>query len=144
MRVPLSFAIDPEARLGPFLRLMGLPEDGVRFLRCDHRPEALSSPRDPDRRPLVVEVASGVGGWPATPCDNPWHEVGPRDVFLFGTGCLGVYPSEPSGRFPVTSGAERGSTPLRSEIRFSDDELWGPLRGLRAQWPVSPASLRAT
>src|SRR6266446_2964449 len=123
-----SAITDQGTRLRQLIQLFGLPEEAVRFVQFESW-DQLASGVD---QPLVVEIAAGMHApslraW----LENPQAGAAQRDIFLFGPGFSG------SGESRSDALKEnRGNLPSLSEIRFSDDALWGPLQGLRADWPV--------
>jgi hypothetical protein len=136
---------DQESKLRQFVQFVGLPADAVRFMRSENWEQILAGVNTRDRRPLVIELGSGMD----YPPPQAWLEIpscdgGDRDIFFFGAGSTGSdqnpEPSSPS----ETPRQDRVNIPAASEIRFSDDALWGPLQSLRANWPLSPESLPTT
>ena len=122
-----------ESRLFRFAHLIGLPEDALCFLRGENWNDVLSQVDCLDRRPLVIELASGLDA----PTPQVWENIArcgadSRYVFLFGRSS--DTPQEPTSFGPPEE-TDRGF--CLSEICFSDDSLWGPLQGLCERWPLS-------
>lgn len=119
-------------RFRQLIQLFGLPQDAVRFVQFESWDQLASGVDYVDQKPLVVEIAAGTHA----PSPQAWLEnaqagAARRDIFLFGPGFSGSCESRSDALK-----ANRGDLPSLSEIRFSDDALWGPLQGMRANWPV--------
>jgi len=136
---------DQEAKLRRFVQFVGLPEDAVCFMRSENWNRVLTSINSRDRRPLVIECGSGMDCPPLQAwLDIPSCDGGDRDIFFFGPGFTDSYQNPELASLPETPRADRVKIPAPCEIRFSDDPLWGPLQGLRANWPLSHESLPPT
>jgi hypothetical protein len=136
---------DQESRLRQFVQFLGLPGDGVCFIRSQNWDEVSKGIDSRDPRPLVIEYGSGMDYsslrvW----LDSPWRDHNNRAIFFFGLGATGSYQNPETVFSSGTPRRDQINIPVVSEIRFSDDTLWGPVQGLRANWPLSTESLLTT
>lgn len=120
---------DQESRLRQFVQFLGLPGDAVCLIRSENWDEVLKGVNSRDRRPLVIEFGSGMDYsslrvW----LDSPWRDHNSRAIFFFGSGTTGSYQNPETGFSSGTPRRDRINIPIVSEIRFSDDTLWGPVQ----------------
>src|SRR5436190_6490728 len=117
------------------VRLFGLPEEAVNFVAQASWDDPLRGMSGCHERPVIVELAapsvvSPQAIWAGA--SRTWTYHG--DVFLFpGRATVAGHRCTSP---PAATAAVRMVAEARSEVTFSEDPGWGPLRGIRGRWPT--------